>query len=157
MEQNWSQACFVRPTNEPSWWYSGLHKITGATHLATGNSCVWIHTSEVIRAHRRPDNVSRWKDLPPRMSLRHCSSGRRVCSASIAWNLHSPELDTLRSCATCLDTLTTPPWLVLTYPMIAGEVAKGVATNRVFQYPSSSPTASAPIQNWRPPLLHTIN
>jgi hypothetical protein len=97
------------------------------------------------------------KIFPLRMSLRHCSSGRRVRSAPIAWNLPLSELDTLRSCATCLNTLTTPPWLVLAYLVIDGEVATGVATNRVHQYPSSSPTASAPIQNWRPPLKHTIN
>jgi hypothetical protein len=85
------------------------------------------------------------KIFSPRMSLRHCLSGRRVRSTPIALNQPSPELDTSWSCATCLSTLTTPPWLILTYPQIAGEVATVAATNRMRHYPSSSPTASAPI------------
>jgi hypothetical protein len=97
------------------------------------------------------------KIFSPRMSLRHYLFGRRVRSTPIALNQSSPDLDTSRSCVTCLSTLTTPPWLVLTYAEIAGEVATVAATNLVRQWLLSSPTASAPIQNWRPPLKHTIN
>jgi hypothetical protein len=94
---------------------------------------------------------------PPRMSLRHCLSGRRVRSTLIALNRPSPELDTSRSCATCLNTLSTLPRLVLTYTEIAGEVATVAATNLVRQWLLSSPTATTPNQIHWPPLSAAIN
>jgi hypothetical protein len=97
------------------------------------------------------------KIFSPWMSLRHCLSGRRVRSTPIALNQSSPEFDTSWSCATCLSTLTMPSWLILTYPEITGVVATVASTNLVRQWLLSSPTASAPIQNWRPPLKHTIH
>jgi hypothetical protein len=46
------------------WWYSGQKNLLAQW---TGRRWprAWIHVGEVIRAHRRPDNVPRWKDLLP--------------------------------------------------------------------------------------------
>jgi hypothetical protein len=49
----------------------------------------------------------------------------------------SPELDTSRPCATCLGTLTSPLWLTLARPVVVGELATIIATNRARQWPPS--------------------
>jgi hypothetical protein len=165
--KHWSSYHTKSGGNSPQTWYV---KLTEEESDGTVTRKIYWFSEPSAGEPARGFTLVRWfvltgawitfrgeKIFPPWMSLRHCLSGRHVHSTPIALNQPSPELDTSQSCATCLSTLTTPSWLVLTYPEIAGEVAMVAATNRVRQYPSSSPTASAPIQNWRPPLKHTIN
>jgi hypothetical protein len=69
----------------------------------------------------------------------------------------SAELHTSRPYATCLGTLTSPPWLTLARPVVAGELATVIATNRVCQWPPLSPAAARLPQIHRPPLWEPIN
>jgi hypothetical protein len=91
------------------------------------------------------------------MSLGHFWSGHHVRSIPITLNHPSPMLDISRSDAICLSTLTTPPWLVLAYPAVAGKVATGTSTNPVRQWPPLPPTAARLHPNPRPLLSDTIN
>jgi hypothetical protein len=138
------------------WWYSNQIR-SPALWTHRRRPCPWIRTCCGDLCSMRLDNVGGVRNITQWMNSGHYSL-RSPCPLSLG--LFGSTLAGVRHLAALCHVprhFNTPPWLTLAHPVIAGELATVIATNRARQCPSSSPAVARLLQIHWPPLRGPIN